>query len=314
MHTHHSHSGDYISHAHDTLEAMVNKYVESGFTTLCLTEHMPRLQDRFLYPEETEKGYSVENLNRDFEQYLAHAERLRIQHRDKIVIVVGLETEAINEQHIEYSRQLLQNPVIKMSVGSVHFVHEIPIDFSAELWLEAKRKSKNGLTRSLYKDYFELQSKVLDLKPTVVGHFDLIRLCQPQDDFDETTGKLTKDVDIQSDWPEVWDVIKQNITKVVDYDGLFELNSSAIRKGWDTPYPKSDIASMISRQGGKFCLSDDAHACSQVGLNYGKTLQYAKYLQQSALWRLNANGEAESVNLDTMMETMKNLQPKLNKK
>ena len=83
----------------------------------------------------------------------------------------------------------------------------------------------------MYNDYFELQYKVItQLKPTVVGHFDLIRLLQPEDDIDPTTGKLTKDVNLEIDWPDIWQLVIRNIKFVKLYGGLFELNSSALRK------------------------------------------------------------------------------------
>ena len=56
-----------------------------------------------------------------------------------------------------------------MSVGSVHFVNEIPIDFNKELWF-TRESTQSKITRELYNDYFELQYKVItQLKPTV-GH------------------------------------------------------------------------------------------------------------------------------------------------
>ncbi|WLF81512.1 hypothetical protein PVL30_005309 [Lodderomyces elongisporus] len=289
MHTHHSHSGDYISHAHDSLNDMVNRYIAMGFHTVCLTEHMPRLDDKFLYPEELEKQYTENHLQDDFSRYLTHAKKLQLQHKDVLNIIVGLEIEGINKAHIEYAASLMQDPSIEVTVGSIHHVHEIPIDFSTDLWLKAKSVSTNGLTRSLYKSYFDLQGQVLDLKPTIVGHFDLIRLCQPVDDFDETTKQPTSEVNIAKDWPEVWEVVEQNVQKVVSYGGLFELNSSAIRKGWDTPYPKQDITQLIIKNGGKFCFSDDAHACSQVGLNYEKVLAYIEKLNIKEIYYLESN-------------------------
>ncbi|KAL6450490.1 HIS2 Histidinol-phosphatase [Candida maltosa Xu316] len=202
-------------------------------------------------------------------------------------IIVGFEVEGINADHIEFSRKLLDK--VQMSVGSVHFVNEIPIDFSKELWLEARESTEEKTTRALYRDYFELQYKVIStLKPTVVGHFDLIRLLEPEDDFDVTTGKLTRDVNLKTDWPEIWDLIIRNIRYVESYGGLFELNSSAIRKGWDTSYPKKDIADAIIEYGGaRFCLSDDAHALTQVGLNYDKTWKYIKSLGLTKLYHLD---------------------------
>ncbi|RCK65430.1 Histidinol-phosphatase [Candida viswanathii] len=299
MHTHHSHSGDYVSHAVDTLEDMVKLYHEKKFSVVCLTEHMPRLDEKFLYPEELEKSYTTSNLNSDFDRYIKHATDLQSRYQD-MKIIIGFEVEGINAEHIEYSQKLLDK--VQMSVGSVHFVNEIPIDFSKELWLEARASTKENTTRALYRDYFELQHAVISrLQPTVVGHFDLIRLLQPEEDVDPSTGKLAKDVDLKNDWPEIWALIVRNIKLVKLYGGLFELNSSAIRKGWDTSYPKRDIAEAIIKHGGaRFCLSDDAHALTQVGLNYDKTWKYVKSLGVTELYYLDATDgkvliESESI-------------------
>lgn len=52
MHSHHSHSGDYVMHAKDHLEDIVLRAIEMGFTTYCLTEHIPRNNPEDMYPEE----------------------------------------------------------------------------------------------------------------------------------------------------------------------------------------------------------------------------------------------------------------------
>ena len=49
--SHHSHSGQFCSHAKNTLEEMVLTAIEKKFTVLALTEHMPR-EEADLYPEE----------------------------------------------------------------------------------------------------------------------------------------------------------------------------------------------------------------------------------------------------------------------
>lgn len=283
MHSHHSHSGDYISHAAGTLEEMVATAQKRGFSVYCLTEHMPRLSNHYLYPEELEKNYTTQSLDGDFERYLAHARQL--QASSSLKLLVGFELEGIDEAHIEAA--LAWKPKFDMCVGLVHFVHGIPIDFNSELWLQARSK-KDGLTRTLYRDYFDLQYKVLvSSTPEVVGHFDLIRLFEPTE-LDPTTGKLSSDLVLEKDWPEVWSAITRNIDFVVGYGGLFELNSAAIRKGWSSPYPRADIAFEIKARGGKFCLSDDAHTTAQVGLNYHKVWTYVTdTLQLDTLYNLD---------------------------
>ncbi|EGW29902.1 uncharacterized protein SPAPADRAFT_52755 [Spathaspora passalidarum NRRL Y-27907] len=257
---------------------------------------MPRLESRFLYPEETDRDYSIDNLVQDFDKYVNHVVQLQQRYNDKdgMKIILGFEVEGIDDPHIEYSQALLaRNPSIQMMVGSVHFVHQIPIDFTPELWQRAREATTEKTTRALFRDYFALQYRVISgLKPMVVGHFDLIRLLLPADDIDTTTGKLTSEVNIEAEWPEVWDLIVQNIDCVKQYGGLFELNSSALRKGWDTSYPKRDIADAIVKYGdARFCLSDDAHSLTQIGIHYDKTWKYVKSLGVDKIYCLELTDE-----------------------
>lgn len=302
MHSHHSHSGTYVSHATDDLDSIVKKAQSMGFKRYCLTEHMPRLENRFLYPEEVEKNYSTKELHENFKNYLNHAKKLQDEYNSegKMKILIGFEVEGIDEPHIEFSSNsiLKENPCINMSVGSVHYVNQIPIDFSRELWLQARDSTSEKTTRSLYKAYFDLQYKVvLSLKPQVVGHFDLIRLFEDVDEVDPTTQKVLKDITIENDWPDVWESILRNIKFIGEYGGLFELNSAAIRKGWDSPYPKKDICEAILKYGnGRFCLSDDAHSIAQVGLNFHKAWEFVRdVLQLEYIYSLDLDQDMTTV-------------------
>lgn len=281
MHSHHSHSGLYVSHAVDSLDDIVERAHHMGFEQFCLTEHMPRLTNELLYPEEEQKQLSPQKLLEIFDQYQQHARSLQNQYQGKgMEILVGYESEGVDGPHINLAQCYRHK--FDMVVGSVHHVFGIPIDFSKELWHQAKFMSADKTARSLYKAYFDLQYKVIKtLKPDVIGHIDLIRLYCPGDELDPTTGKLLKDIDIEHDWPEVWTQIIENIQLASENNGLFELNSAAIRKGWHTPYPQLDIAKAILKYGnGKFCLSDDSHGLSQIGLNYHKVWHYIEDVLQ----------------------------------
>lgn len=295
MYSHHSHSGDYVEHASGSLETMVQTAKDMGFVQFCLTEHMPRLQDKYLYPEELDKGMSITSLDDRFDKYLEHA--AMIQKRENaagnLKIIIGLEVEGIDEAHIQAVEKYRHQ--INMCVGSVHFVKGIPIDFNEEKWRKA-REACGGTTRQLYKEYFELQYKVFTmLQPDVVGHIDLIRLFRVED-VDPTTGKMLLEVNLQQDWPDVWELIKRNIEYVTSYGGIFELNSAAIRKGWDLPYPKKDIGLLIKLSGGKFCLSDDSHTYAQVGKNYHKVWEYVKTtLNLDSIYYLDLDSQGKTI-------------------
>lgn len=114
-------------------------------------------------------------------------------------------------------------------IGSVHHVHTIPIDYDHEMYTEARRIS-GGTDERLFVDYFDLQYEMLQaLKPPIVGHFDLIRLKSNEPDADCLR------------WDTVLQRVLRNLDFVIEYGGLLELNSAALRKGLREPYPARSI-------------------------------------------------------------------------
>lgn len=285
MHSHHSHSGDYVAHAKDTLDLITQRAIEMKFSTFCLTEHMPRTRNDYLYPEEIDKNYTTETLQEIFDKYYHHASKIQLENKEGYTkFLVGTELEG-DLDHVNHALTIREQYNLDLIVGSVHFVNNIPIDFNRELFLKAMESS--GSFRNLFKEYFECQySMLVKIKPEIVGHFDLIRLMLTDEDY--YNGKKVKEVDIEKDWPEIWQLIIRNIKFIESYGGLIELNSAAIRKGWDTPYPKLDICNAIIQYGdSNFCLSDDSHSIDQVGLNYSKVLDFIEHLKLDKLWYLD---------------------------
>ena len=119
-------------------------------------------------------------------------------------------------------------------VGSIHHVHGVPIDYNIELWKTA-RTSCGGTDEALFAAYFDEQFELIrEIKPLVVGHFDVIRLWAPD--------KMIR----LSQWGgTVWSKVVRNIEQVISYGGAFELNSAAFRKGFAEPYPTSEIAAVL---------------------------------------------------------------------
>lgn len=109
-------------------------------------------------------------------------------------------------------------------------MHTIPIDFDQATYQKAV-DAVGGTEERLFEAYFDAQFQMLEaLRPAVVGHFDLIRLF---------SADPTKD--LRDYGNGVWERVERNVTFIVSYGGLTELNSSSIRKGWDVPYPRRDV-------------------------------------------------------------------------
>lgn len=118
----------------------------------------------------------------------------------------------------------MANPAVDFFIGSVHHVHEIPIDFDRTMYEKAREVA--GGEEKLFEDYFDAQAEMLlALNPRVVGHFDLIRLLS-----DEPNRDLKS-------MPGVWARVRRNLALIKEQRGLLEINSSALRKGLKEPYP-----------------------------------------------------------------------------
>ncbi|KAF8463994.1 Polymerase/histidinol phosphatase-like protein [Kalaharituber pfeilii] len=265
--SHHSHSGEFCLHAKDTLRGIIETAIMKGMKVLALTEHMPRDQQEDLYPEEVLAAeITIFDLGRMFADYYAAALHLRDQYAQNIHILVGFEIDYIRPSSVQLIQRLQQDYKFDLFVGSVHHVNSIPIDFDKKMYIEAQ-ESCGGTEELLFQAYFDAQLEMLvQLEPPIVAHFDLIRLFSDNSDLDLHL------------WPHVWEKVERNVQYIVDYGGLFELNSASFRKGWNEPYPRRDICELILSKGGRFTFSDDSHGMAQVGLNYHELLQFAESL------------------------------------
>lgn len=167
-------------------------------------------------------------------------------------------------------------------IGSVHHTHAIPIDYDRAMYEQARLKA-GGSDAALFADYFDSQLDMLrKLTPPVVGHFDLIRLKS-----DDPDASFTR-------YPEVWRRVLRNLEFVAGYGGLLELNSAALRKGMAEPYPMGEICSEFLKLGGRFCLSDDSHGVDQVGLNFGRVMEFVRRVGIETLYFLQVVEEDDA--------------------
>lgn len=165
------------------------------------------------------------------------ASRLKAMYRKQINILIGFETEWIRPSSLELINSMRSSYDWDLFVGSVHHVHTIPIDFDRSLY-EKARIAAGGTDEKLFADYFDSQLEMLQaLLPPVVGHFDLIRLHS-----DEPNASMSR-------FSSVWSRVYRNLSFIRSYGGILEVNSSALRKGMNEPYPAVDICkvSLISK-------------------------------------------------------------------
>ena len=267
---HGGHSGEFCSHATDSLEEIVVAYIEAGFDWVGITEHIPPVDDRFRYPEEIQFGLNSRQLYNRFERYIATCRALQRKYAQAVQLYVGFETEAYSGA-IPFIHELVRQFKPDYIVGSVHHVDDIGFDYSADCY--ARALAAAGGLEALYCRYFDTQYQFLSaVRPQVVGHFDLVRIF---DGSYQTTFAL----------PSVQDRVRRNLELVRELDLIMDVNVRAITKGAAEPYPTRSILEQAIRLGIPLAPGDDSHGVDTVGVHIDAAIALLCDLGADTNWR-----------------------------
>jgi len=266
---HGGHSGEFCLHARDTLRAVVNAYIGQGFTRIGLTEHMPPVSDAHRYRDEVEAGLSAAFLQARFGQYIDAARGLQREERGRIRIHVAFETEYYPGA-LESVEALVQRYRPDYLVGSVHHVDAINFDYDPATYAAAV--SAAGGIDALYERYFDHQFLLLErVCPGVVGHFDLVRVFDP--DYRQRLER-----------PSIRARILRNLDLMAAEGLIMDLNTRALKKGAHEPYPSRRILEAAQERGIAVVPGDDAHAAADAGSGHDAALALIRELDLSTAW------------------------------
>ena len=266
---HGGHSGQFCCHAEDTLQQIVAEYHRQGFGWVGLTEHAPPARDELCYPEEIGAGLNAAAMLERFAGYITEARRLQAHYRERMIILVGMEIETCTGC-LEFASALRRRFTPDYIVGSVHHVDDIGIDYS-RTWYDRAVEKSGGISK-LYCRYFDLQYEMLQrLRPEVVGHFDLIRIFDP-----EYRLRLAE--------PAISARIMRNLEKIAELDLILDLNLRALFKGANEPYPCRTILEQASRLGIRVMPGDDSHSVNSVGCHMREGLRLLNELGLPRGW------------------------------
>jgi histidinol-phosphatase (PHP family) len=252
---HGGHSGKFCDHARDTLAEIVAAYHAAGFQCVGLSEHMPPLNDDWLYPDEAELGRTAAWMLDRFARYVAEGRRLQREYAGRMRILVGMESEWYPGCG-QWVAELRERFALDYVVGSVHHVGGVCFDLSRDDYARAVQEA-GGLV-PLYAAYFDAQLEMLNrLNPEVVGHFDLVRLHDPN-----YAGTLAEH--------EVQRRILRNLQSVRESGAVLDVNARALLKGQPEPYVCGPILQAAAALGVGCVFGDDAHGAGDVGFAYDR--------------------------------------------
>jgi histidinol-phosphatase (PHP family) len=247
---HGGHSGQYCNHARDLLEDIILRYIDLGFKQVGITEHIPPVNDYFLYPEEKALHLTENVLYRRFENYFKTLKNLKTKYSAGIKIFVGMETEAYTG-YIPHVKTLISTFQPDYIVGSVHHINDICFDYSREDY--EKAAATCGSYNALYEKYFDRQYEMIKaLKPFVVGHFDLIRI------YDQAYTKRLLNPNIQKK-------ILRNLRLIKSLNLVLDFNLRPLARGEKEPYLADSILKSAKKMDISVVPGDDSHGVNEAG-------------------------------------------------
>lgn len=213
----------------DTPEEMVLGALELGFDALGFSGHGFTSID---------SSYCI----KDHDAYIAEIRRLQKKYAKQIQIYVGLE---------EDMRHPCRRSDFDYIIGSSHYVCKdgvyYPVDSGEEGFETCLSLYDDPI--SLARAYFEpFVSYILDRKPDIVGHFDLITK------YDE------KHENMYLEDREYLNMAREYMTRALESQCIFEVNTGAIARGTRTrPYPCLELLYLMKQHNAKLILSSDCH-------------------------------------------------------
>ena len=247
---HGGHSGQFCNHATDSLEDIIQAYIEKKFRWVGITEHAPAPTRDLMYLDEQAAGLTPDFLFSRFGAYMKECRRLQEKYSNEITIFPALEIETYSGYET-FVPHLIKSFEPDYIVGSVHYVNDINFDYSSELYVRAA-ESVGGIDH-LYEHYFDSQYEMISLlRPAVVGHFDLIRIFDPN--YQQRLNK-----------PSIKAKIIRNLELIRSFDLILDFNLRALAKGADEPYISRPILSIAREFGITIVPGDDSHGVASVG-------------------------------------------------
>ena len=290
---HGGHSWPFCDHASESLESILDSAAAQGMKVFGVTEHAPRLGERFLYPDEREWGWSVATLEEKFDAYFEALDTLIPQYAGDLEVLRGFEIEVVPaSEWVSIMKEYRDRYKAEYIVGSVHYVDNLSIDsFMPDF--EAALEHFGGLEPLACAYYERVAEMVYEIQPEIVGHFDLIR----------KFGHKYGDVDT----PAIQSAAITALQEIKLRGGILDVNTAGYRKGLGHPYPAPWIVREAAAMAIPFAFGDDSHNASEVnaGIDDARAYLLKQGVQNVTLLRRNPEGgplvrQVESITLSPL--------------
>jgi len=194
-------------------------------------------------------------------KYIEEINFLKNKYKGKIEIYLGTECDLFSSVSLdEYDYIIGSVHYVKAPDGKLHCV-----DDTEEVMLNTVNSYFNGSFLEYTKAYYSGVAKLKDLKPDIIGHFDIIAKFNEGNKFFDENSKTYLDLAFEA------------IDAVISHCNLFEINTGAMAKGYRTvPYPSIPLLKRLYEKGARITLSSDCHDADFLNYYYKESIRLLK--------------------------------------
>lgn len=229
MHYSNLHTHTTFSDGAHTLEENILSALEKGMVSLGFSEHSYTPCDDTYCMQRERYG-----------EYLESIARLKKKYAGQLPIYAGVELDAYFDG---------DHSAFDYTIAAVHYIIKdgvcYPIDHSREMQEQCIAQGFGGDVLAMAQSYFDLLAEhVARVRPTLVGHFDVVTKFSLMPEGDARYRKIAETA----------------MRQILQYCKYIELNTGAIARGWrKTPYPADYLLDTIRDHGGEIVLGSDCH-------------------------------------------------------
>ena len=186
--------------------------------------------------------------------FLDEVDTLGNKYKDKITLLAGVEADPAASMTYEGFSYVLGSAHYFYKDGKYRSVDADPTVFTASV-----NELFDGDYLLAAENYFEQIKRVADLKPDIIGHFDLVsKFNEMLHAFDENDPRYVR----------AWQSAADELMKL---HVPFEINTGGISRGWKTTsYPSKEMLAYLKAKGATFVLSSDAHRPDYIANYFDK--------------------------------------------
>ncbi len=239
----------------NTPREMVEAALQLGFTDLGISSHAQEIG----HP-----GYGIDVSEEA--NYRAEVQALKQEYEGRLTVLCGVERDTYSPS---------TGTGFAYTIGSNHYLPPqngefFAVDASPKELKEIVKIWYGGNWHNMIRDFYaDSLRNVKENRPTIVGHFDLIKKYNEKNlVFDENSKK----------YQEIALAALDEVCKIVnEYGGMVELNMGAFARGLcDAPYPAPFLLRHLAQTNTRVIVTGDSHSAKALDNAFDKAPAFLK--------------------------------------